>query len=624
MGDCMSNKIDIHSTSRVDESCKLTGYIKIGKNCYITNSRLNNCKIGDNVKIVDSNIDGAEIKNNVTVGPYSRIRPDTIIFDNAHIGNFVEIKNSQVGKNTKIPHLSYVGDCEIGKDVNIGCGVVFCNYDGKNKNKSYVGDRVFVGSNCNIIAPVVIENESFIAAGTTVTENVSRGSFCIGRVKNETKHGVLNLYLQNFSSPLKYFGTDGIRGVYGKKLNDELCLKVGYALTRISKKPKIVIGRDTRESGEAILKNLSDGIVSGNGEVYDAGIISTAGVAYLTRFFGFDYGVVITASHNPCEYNGIKVFNKNGYKLNENQEFLLEKRLFLPKKLKSVAIKKIKKDAYIEYLNSICKHNLKGLKIFIDCSNGAVSSYASNMFKQKGAKVVAVNTCGEINKNASVLNEDVFIANMKKFKCDIGFCFDGDADRVMCITKNLKVLDGDKILYIISKYKKEKCVVGTIMTNMAIEKHLKQNGTKLIRTAVGDKYIARILKSKKHMLGAESSGHVILSDLATTGDGLLTALYLMNVYKEKPQLFFKAEQLNIYSTVSGGVKTTNKQILKNKSVISCIKRQEKFLGKSGRIIVRASGTEPKIRITAESKSEEKAKKSVKTIEDIIIKSLENV
>ncbi|MBO5884954.1 MAG: hypothetical protein J6Q51_04075, partial [Clostridia bacterium] len=429
------------------------------------------------------------------------------------------------------------------------------------------------------------------------------------------------LYLQNFLSPLKYFGTDGIRGVYGEKLNDELCIKVGYALSRICKKPKIIVGRDTRESGEKILKSLADGIASGNGEVYDAGVISTAGIAFLTRFLGFDYGVVITASHNPSEYNGIKIFNKNGYKLNENQEILLENNVILPKKIKMAQVKKIKNDAYLEHLNSVCKYNLKNLKVFIDCSNGAISDYAIDVIKNTGAKVVAINTKGEINKNASVLNESVFVENMKKSKCDIGFCFDGDADRIMCITKNLQVLDGDKILYILSKYKKEKCVVGTIMTNLAIEKHLKNNGTKLIRTVVGDKHIARIIKSKKYKFGAESSGHVIISDLTTTGDGLLTALYLLNVYKERPKLFYNAEQLNIYSTLSISVPTTNVSVLKNLNVVSVIKKQERVLGKSGRVIVRASGTEPKIRITVECKNKEKVQKCAKIIEEVIVKSI---
>ncbi len=613
----MSDILNIHETTKIDATTILGGEVKIGKNCKIVNARIFNSTIGDNVEIYDSTIENSDIKNNVTIGPYSHIRPGTILSENVHVGNFVEIKNSKIGTRTKIPHLSYVGDCEIGSDVNVGCGVIFCNYDGKNKNKTIVGDRVFIGSNSNIISPLIIEDESFIAAGTTVTDDVLKGEFCIGRVKNETKHGVLNLYLQNFSSPLKYFGTDGIRGIYGKDLTDELCIKVGYALTKMCPNAKILIGRDTRQSGNIILQNLANGIQSGGCEVFDAGIISTSGIAFLTKFFDFDFGVVITASHNPCEYNGIKIFNKNGYKLNENQEKTLEKYLILPKKIKIAKIKKVEKDAYIEHLKTICTKNLSGLKIFIDCSNGAISNYAESVFKTLDADIVTINTNGTINKNASVLDEKTFIENMKKSKADIGFCFDGDADRVMCITKDLKVLDGDRILYILAKYRKEKFAVGTIMTNLALEKHLLKIGTRLFRTNVGDKYIARLMKSKHYHIGAEQSGHVILSDYTTTGDGLIVALYLLNIFIENKELFKKAEQLTMYSTVSLKVETKDKNVIKNVLVTNEIKKQEKLLGLCGRIIVRPSGTEPVIRITVEGKDNEKSQKVAKKIKKII-------
>ncbi len=613
----MSDILNIHESTKIDATTILGGEVKIGKNCKIINSRIYDSIIGDNVQIIDSTIENSEIKNNVKIGPYSHIRPNTTLLDNVHIGNFVEVKNAKIGKRTKIPHLSYVGDCEIGSDVNIGCGVIFCNYDGKNKNRSYVGDRVFIGSNSNIIAPVIIEDESFIAAGTTVTDDVLKGEFCIGRVRNETKHGVLNLYLQNFSSPLKYFGTDGIRGIYKKELTDELCVSVGYALTRMCKGAKILVGRDTRESGEIILQNIAKGIQTGGGEIYDAGVISTSGVAFLTRFFDFDYGVVITASHNPSEYNGIKIFNKNGYKLNESQEKTLEKHLILPKKIKNSKIKKIEKDAYIEHLKTICTKNLSGLKIFIDCSNGAISNYAEKIFKGLNAQIISINTKGVINENASVLDEKIFINNMKKSNADIGFCFDGDADRVMCITKDLKVLDGDRILYILSKYRKEKFAVGTIMTNLALEKHLLKIGTRLFRTNVGDKYIARLMKSKHYHIGAEQSGHVILSDFTTTGDGLIVALYLLNIFIENKSLFEKAGRLSMYSTVSLKVNTNNKSVLKNNVVTNEIKKQEKLLGSKGRIIVRPSGTEPIIRITVEGNDQEKSQKVANTIKKAI-------
>ena len=610
-------KIIIDESSSVTKDCYFSGEVKIGKNCNISNCRLSDCVIGDNVKIIDCSIEESVIKNGVTIGPYSHIRPGCVLEDDVHIGNFVELKNAKIGKRTKVPHLSYVGDCEIGEDVNIGCGVIFCNYDGKNKHKSIIGNRVFIGSNANIVAPVIIEDEAFIAAGTTVTDNISKGEFCIGRVRNETKLGVLNLYAQKFANPLKYFGTDGIRGVYGKELTDELCVKVGYGLTKILENPKILIGRDTRPSGENMLKSIALGGNSGNAEVFDAGIISTSGLAYLTRLHNFDFGVMLTASHNPSEYNGIKIFNGNGYKLNENQEIFLEQNLEYPTNLITKEINTIDKGEYLSHLNKICNKNLTGLKIFLDCSNGAISDYAKLLFESKGADVVAINTKGEINKDASVLDENTFIRNMKNSGAEIGFCFDGDADRVMCITKNGKVLDGDRILYILAKHRGEKYAVGTVMTNMGLEKHLSMIGTRLQRTNVGDKNIARLMKSKKYKIGAEQSGHVILTDFTTTGDGLITALYLLNIYYENKKLFEEAENLEMFFVESLKVKTSDKSILKSDEITNEIKKQENIIGDNGRIIVRASGTEPLIRITVEGEDKQKVVKIAKTVQKVI-------
>ena len=601
------SKVQIHKTAFVDKNSEILADVKIGKNCIIKNSRIINSVIGNNTKIIDSVVEESKIKNNVTIGPFAHLRPGTMLEDDVKVGNFVEIKNSIVGKRTKIPHLSYVGDAVIGEDTNIGCGVIFCNYDGKNKSTSYVGNKVFVGSNCNIVAPAILEDRSFVAAGTTVTSNVGKDEFCIGRAKNEIKIGVNNLYLQNFMPKPKYFGTDGIRGVYGEFITEELATKVGYSLTRLVKNPKILVARDTRPSGISLTKSLASGVIAGGGKVYDAGVLSTAGIAYLGKLLDFDFGVMITASHNPSEYNGIKIFDKNGYKINENQENLIEKHLFLPKTTKICQPRNVNITAYFELLKSVCKHSLKGIKVFLDCSNGAVSGYAKNIFCNLGAEVFAINTGGEINKDASVLDKNLFIQNMQKSNCDIGFCFDGDADRVMCITKNNVVLDGDRILYILSKYKKQKCVVGTVMTNMGIEKALKNIGTTLIRTPVGDKYIAKMIKSKKLVVGAEDSGHVIISELSTTGDGLLTALYLMNVFVQRKDLFEIAEKLNLYATQSLKYKTQNKDLVKNNDFLSQLSLIKQKLKNYGRVIVRASGTEPVIRITVEHKDESVAK-----------------
>ena len=177
----------IHCTASIDDKTIIIGKTQIGKNCKIINSVLENAVLGDNVEVINSTITNSNIENNVKIGPYAHLRANSVVEENVRIGNFVEIKNSQIGKNTKIAHLAYIGDAEVGEDVNVGCGVIFANYDGKNKHKTIVGNRVFIGSNSNLIAPLFIEDDVFIAAGTTVTSNLSCGDFCIGRVKNEIK-----------------------------------------------------------------------------------------------------------------------------------------------------------------------------------------------------------------------------------------------------------------------------------------------------------------------------------------------------------------------------------------------------------------------------------------------------
>lgn len=609
----MENKITIHATSFVSKDTILKGNVKIGKNCTIERSVIENCTILDGTIIKDSNLIDSVIGKECQIGPYSRIRPNCKIGSKVKIGNFVELKNAKIGNRTKIPHLSYVGDCEIGEDVNIGCGVIFCNYDGKEKSKSFVGNRVFIGSNSNIIAPVVIENDSFISAGTTVTHDVLKNQLCIGRSKNEMWAYSGNPYLRNFMGKLQYFGTDGIRGIIGKDLDLDFFVKAGYALSKLENSPKILIGMDTRPNGEQIKDKLIEGLCAGNAKVSVAGVVSTAGLCYLTKTLNFDYGVMITASHNPSEYNGIKIFTKKGYKINENQEYFIEKHLKMPKKLKKMQFDTISTQPYLDYLNSINKRKFKNLKVFIDCANGATSGYAKGVLENLGLNVVAINTQGEINKNASVLDKTTFITNFKHSNAEIGFCFDGDGDRVMCITKETGILDGDKILYILSRYFKQKFVVGTIMTNYGLEQNLKKLGIRLFRTQVGDRNIAKLMKKKNYLLGAEESGHVIIKDLLTTGDGLITALVLLKIYATNKHLFTDASKIKMLPTFNKKIYTTNKEIVKDKQIQALIEEQNKLISRHGRIIVRPSGTEPLIRVTIECDDEALASTSLNKI-----------
>lgn len=619
----MIENLNISSSSFVSKDCIFNGNVTIGKNCTIISSELSNTQIGDNCtikhseiydsivgnenRILHSVIEESQIFDNIQIGPFSHLRPKSIVQNNAKIGNFVELKNCKIGEGTKVPHLSYVGDATLGNDCNIGCGVIFCNYDGMKKSQSKIGNRVFVGSNSNIVAPVQIEDDAFVAAGSTITQDVLKNEFAIGRSRQENKKYISNPYTLKFKDKLKYFGTDGIRGIHPTELSDDLCTKIGYSIAKLKSEAKILIGRDTRVSGPKILENIAQGLIAGKATVFDAGIISTAGLAYLTKTFGFDYGIEITASHNPSEYNGIKIFDSKGYKINENVEHIVEENLSLPTVTLRPTILPFDIKPYLKHLMTATNTKLTGKKVLIDLSNGAISGYAKQIFDSLGAELICINDGGEINKNASVLNEEIFKQNMEKYNCDIGFAFDGDADRVMCMTKNLKLIDGDKIMLILTNYFNQKNAVGTIMTNMAIEKYLAKQGVNLIRTDVGDKYIAKIIKQKKYLIGAEQSGHVIISSLTTTGDGVLTALILCEIYSQNPNLFDQIEKIDIFPTINKKVKVKDKNIIKNPLLQKLINQEHISLNGTGRIIVRPSGTEPVIRITVECSDEETAK-----------------
>lgn len=613
--------VKIDSTSFVSKDSILIGNVLIGKNCKIENSKIENSIIGDNCVIINSVIENSELSNDCTIGPFAHLRPNCKLSEKVKVGNFVELKNAKIGARTKIPHLSYVGDCEIGSDVNIGCGVIFCNYDGKDKYISFVGNRVFIGSNSNIIAPVIIEDDSFISAGTTVTHDVLQKQFCIGRSRNEILQNVYNPYMQKFLGSLKYFGTDGIRGIMGEDFDEAFFVKLGYAISKLQKNAKIIIARDTRENGVIIKEDLAKGLNSGNAKIFDAGIISTGALCYLTHTYGFDFGIMITASHNPSEYNGIKIFDKKGYKINENQEFFIENNLKMPKKIKNSKIELVSTKPYFDYIKNCFEPSKKQISIFLDCANGATSEYAKTVFEQLGYKISAINIGGEINKNASVLDKKVFQENFEKSNADIGFCFDGDGDRVMFISKKYGLFDGDKLLYLFAKFYKQKFVVGTIMTNYAIEKALNSQKIRLFRAKVGDRNIARLLKKKNYLIGAEESGHIIIKKFLTTGDGLITALNIAKIYLEEQKLFEKTSKIKLLPVYSQKIKTKNKDILKNADIQKVITAQNELIKNKGRIIVRPSGTEPIIRLTVESDDESLANLVLKNIADAITAKL---
>lgn len=411
---------------------------------------------------------------------------------------------------------------------------------------------------------------------------------------------------------LHFFGTDGIRGVLYKDFDEDFFVKVGFAISKLGRNLKILVARDTRLNGEIIKQNLIKGLSISKVQIFDAGVVPTGGLCFLTKKYDFDYGIMITASHNPSEYNGVKIFDKNGFKLDVDTEFFIEQNLKMPQKSYPCMVKKFSIEPYLNFLSSLVVKN-KQLSIFLDCANGATKTVAKKIFAQTQGKLSIIHTRGEINKNASVLDEKIFIKNFKKSKADIGFCFDGDGDRVMCITKDNAVLDGDKILYILSAFYNQTSVVGTIMTNLGLELALNKQNVVLIRTDVGDRNIAKELAKNNLLLGAEHSGHVIISNFSTTGDGLITALILLKIYCQNKKLFKKAGKLKTISTYSAKLPAINKEILNTPKLKKLISEQEKLLGNFGRLIVRPSGTEPIIRITVETNCAPLANQIIQTI-----------
>lgn len=425
-----------------------------------------------------------------------------------------------------------------------------------------------------------------------------------------------------------YFGTDGIRGIVNNDLTFDVMYKCGNALTQLKDKPTILIGRDTRNSGDMVALAVASGAVIGGAKVIDVGIIPTAGIAYLTKKLECDYGVVISASHNPPEFNGIKVFDKNGFKLQDSDEFNIEKK-FIKTNIKdntnigSYSYSPSYVNCYIDYLVSLGV-NLNGLKIVIDASNGASYSIAPKVFKMLGAKVYATNCKNngdKINANCGSLYPEMLKRNVLKFKADIGFAFDGDADRIVAIDGNGDIFDGDKIVYILSKIQQQKfnnvtSVVGTSLTNMGIEKALNEININLIRADVGDKYVLEKMLKYGCLIGGEQSGHIINLEHATTGDGILTAVILSKIVKEYGDLN-KIFNVSMYPQHSTNVVVADKLRIINSEILSSAVREEQENLNGGRILVRASGTEPKIRIMVECNNINTATTIAKKLENVV-------
>ncbi|MFO1441823.1 phosphoglucosamine mutase [Bacillus sp. Bva_UNVM-123] len=439
----------------------------------------------------------------------------------------------------------------------------------------------------------------------------------------------------------KYFGTDGVRGVANSELTPELAFKLGrcggYVLTKDKSRPKVLIGRDTRVSGHMLEGALVAGLLSIGAEVMRLGVISTPGVAYLTKALGAEAGVMISASHNPVADNGIKFFGPDGFKLSDEQEEQIEVLMdedvdSLPRPvgadLGQVMDYFEGGQKYLQYLKQTVDEDFSGIHIALDCAHGATSSLASHLFADLDAdlSVIGASPNGiNINEGVGSTHPESLAAFLKEKGADIGLAFDGDGDRLIAIDENGEIIDGDQIMYICGKYLKEhgrlkhSTVVSTVMSNLGFYKGLEANGIKSIPTAVGDRYVVEEMKKNGFNLGGEQSGHIIFLDYNTTGDGLLTGLQLANIMKAtKKPLSELAKEMQKFPQKLVNIRVTDKHhVTDNEKVSAVISEVEKEMNEDGRILVRPSGTEPLVRVMAEAPTEELCNEYVERIAAVV-------
>lgn len=411
-----------------------------------------------------------------------------------------------------------------------------------------------------------------------------------------------------------FFGTDGLRGKVNEDLTSSVAYRCGNSLSALDVK-RIIIGRDTRGSGNMLLLAFACGAVSAGIDVVDVGVCPTAGISYLTKLLDFDYGVVISASHNPVEFNGIKIFDKSGEKITEKTEEIIE-RNFLKQNI--VTLEHIGKfesnykliNKYIDFLIQSIETELLDKTIVLDCSNGASYKIAPKVFKKTGAKIITTYSSPNkinINKNCGCLNIQKLKANVIKHKADFGFAFDGDSDRVIAVDEIGSVIDGDLLVYLFAKHYKNQnklknaAVVGTHHTNMGVEIALNNIGITLYRTDIGDRYVSEKLNEMDLCIGGEQSGHIFVKDKLSTGDGILNALLISEIIKNSGDKLSNLVNVKKYEQCNLNVKVKNKiKIINSKALLSEKNKQENVLLNKGRLMVRMSGTEPFIRIMVET------------------------
>lgn len=439
---------------------------------------------------------------------------------------------------------------------------------------------------------------------------------------------------------MKYFGTDGFRGEAGKVLTSDHAYRIGRYLGWYygrEKRGRIVIGKDTRRSSYMFEYALVAGIISSGSDAYLLHVTTTPSVAYVVRTEDFDCGVMVSASHNPYSDNGIKLMDGNGHKMSAAVESQIEDYLdgktddvpFAVGENIGVAIDyAIGRNRYIGYLISLATRSYKGKRIGLDCANGSTFNIAKSVFDALGAKTYVVGNEPNglnINLNCGSTHIDNLVNLVKEKELDCGFAFDGDADRCIAVDETGQVIDGDYIIYICGTYLKKhgrldgNHVVATIMANLGLFKALEKNDIEYDVTTVGDKYVNEDMVANGYVLGGEQSGHIIFSKHATTGDGILTAIMIMEVImEEKTSLHTLASGMKKYPQLLKNVKVDDKDaILNNEKVQKCKDEIEAELKGNGRILLRASGTEPVIRVMAEADTKELCAKYVDQMVDVI-------
>ena len=442
----------------------------------------------------------------------------------------------------------------------------------------------------------------------------------------------------------RMFGTDGVRGVANTELTAELAYNLGragaYVLTEGAHKPKILVAKDTRISGDMLEAALVAGILSVGAEAVVLGVIPTPAVAHLTREYGADAGVMISASHNPVEYNGIKFFNNKGYKLSDELEDEIQKTIEngfegVPSptgvSLGRERVEVAALDDYIEFAKNTISSNLEGVKIALDCANGAAHKAAVKAFRDLGAEVYVINDNPDgtnINENCGSTHPEELMEYVVKKGCQMGFAFDGDADRCLAVDEKGNLINGDFILALCANHLKElgrlknDTLVVTVMSNLGLDIACKEVGINLAKTKVGDRYVLEEMLDKGYVLGGEQSGHIIFLECNTTGDGLVTALQvasivrrsnktlseLCSIMKELPQVLVNAKVPNDKKDI----------YLKDAEIVAEIERMEKLMDGKGRVLIRPSGTEPLVRVMLEGENQEEIDKLAHNLADMIL------